>query len=175
MNFKVYPAVTSAEEALERGIYGVRVGPALWTPFDAPSREWVAARFVQFKDRLENARLLMHGPFDVYLESWANRLLYVKDRCDASEPMVFLYVVPMKVAYLSTDRQQHGFENRDFKLPFGPSRTVTTRSVAVWALPDYPIAGVRTGQYDPESRSRFWTSEFRFAVPEHRYEGNLVQ
>lgn len=80
VNFEVYPAAASAEEAMGDGLYAVQVGPALWLPFDAPSREWVAARFAQFKSTLENARLLMRGPLDVYLESWGNRLLYVKDR-----------------------------------------------------------------------------------------------
>ena len=158
-----------------QGLYAVQVGPGLWLPFDAPSREWVAARFAQFEDRLENARLLMRGPFDVHLESQGNRLLYVKDRCDDSEPMVFLHVVPVKVADLSADRQPHGFGNHDFAPSLALSRTATHRCVVVKSLPTYPIAAVRTGQYDPGSGSRFWMREFRFAVPEHENDGNPMQ
>ena len=175
VNFKVYPAAASAEEAMGRGLYAVQVGTALWMPFDAPSREWVAARFAQFEDTLENARLLMRGPFDVHLESQGNRLLYVKDRCDDSEPTVFLHVVPVKVADLTVDRQQYGFENHDFDISLALSRTAAQRCVVVKSLPDYSIAAVRTGQYDPGSGSRFWMSEFRFAVPEHEDDRNPVQ
>ena len=36
VNFEVYPAAASAEEAMGDGLYAVQVGPALWLPFDAP-------------------------------------------------------------------------------------------------------------------------------------------
>ena len=138
----------------------MQVGPALWMPFDGSSREWVAARFAQFEDTLENARLLlMRGPFDVHLKSQGNRLLYVKDRCHNSDPAVSLHVVPVNVA----DRQQYGFENRDFDISLALSRTVARRCVVVKSLPDYPIAAVRTGQYDPGRGRLFWRTEFRFA------------
>ena len=132
-------------------------------PFDGPSREWVAARFAQFEDTLENARLLMRGPFDVHLESQGNRLLYVKDRCHNSDPAVSLHVVPVNVADLVVDRQQYGFENRDFDISLALSRTAARRCVVVKSLPDYPIAAVRTGQYDPRRGRLFWRTEFRFA------------
>ena len=175
VNFKVYPAAASAEEAMGQGLYAVQVGPGLWLPFDAPSQEWVAARFAQFESTLENARLLRRGSLDVYLESKGNRLLYVKDRCGDVEPAVFLHVVPVNVADLAVDRQQYGFENRDFELPHGPSPPMTERCVVVKPLPAYPIAALRTGQYDPGSGNRFWMREFRFAVPEHGDDGNLLQ
>ena len=163
VNFEVYPAVASAEEAMGDGLYAVQVGPALWLPFDAPSREWVATRFAQFKSTLENARLLMRGPLDVYLESWGNRLLYVKDRCGDSEPAIFLHVVPVNVADLAVDRQQYGFENRDFEPSRVPSSLVTVRCVVERSLPAYPIAAIRTGQYDQGNERQLWRREFRFA------------
>ena len=163
INFRGYPAAASAEEAIGRGLYAVRVGPALWMPFDAPSREWVTARFAQFKSTLENARPLIHGLFDVYLESWGNRLLYVKDRCEDSEPAVFLHVVPVNVADLAVDRQQYGFESRDFEIPRRSALHVTERCIESRSLPDYPLAVIRTGQYDPGSGKRLWRGEVRFA------------
>ena len=168
VNFVVHAAAPNAEKALRRGLYAVQVGPALWMPFDALSREWVAARFAQFESALENVRLLMRGPFDVYnLGPKYNRLLYVKDRCDPSEPTVFLHVVPVKLADLAPDRQRYGFENRDFTISsMGPPR-LTQPCVVRRRLPNYPIAAIRTGQYMSESGERLWEREFRFGDSGH--------
>ncbi len=46
VNFTVYPAASSADQALERGMYAVWVGPSLWMPFDSDDQHWVAASFV---------------------------------------------------------------------------------------------------------------------------------
>ena len=167
VNFVVYRAEATAEKALRRGLYAVQVGPALWMPFDAPSREWVAARFVQFKSSLENARILMRGPFDVYLGSEGNRLLYVKDRCDPSDLTFFLHIVPVDLANLAADRQRDGFGNYDFTThrpwsSIGQPSLTTQWCTVMRPLPDYPIAAIRTGQYRPESGERLWEREFRF-------------
>ena len=169
VNFSIHPPAGSAEQALARAVYAVQVGPALWMPFDAPSLEWVEARFNQFfYDRgaderfdqtLKYARLLGRGPFDVYL--YENRLLYVKDHCDDYEPRIFLHVVPMD----SDDLPQKGrrFENRNFH-PVGAARLgVTQRCVASRTLPDYPVASIHTGQsYRTRNGStQLWKREFR--------------
>ena len=67
VNFFVYSAAASVEQALERATYAVQVGPDLWMPFDAPDPEWVEARFETFSydteadgrfgKALDNARL----------------------------------------------------------------------------------------------------------------------
>ena len=171
VNFVVHPPAPNVEEALRRGLYAVQVGPALWMPFDAPSREWVAARFVRFEETLEDARLLIRGPFSVYLGPEGNLLLYVKDGCDPSEPIVFLHVVPVKLADLVADRQQYGFENLDFTIPplYSPMGRPRLTQLCVMRreLPDYPIAAIRTGQYMAESGKRLWEREFRFGDSGH--------
>ena len=45
VNFTVYPAASSAAQALDRGMYAVEVGPGLWMPFDSDDQQWVAANF----------------------------------------------------------------------------------------------------------------------------------
>ena len=131
VNFEVYTRrLPARRKRWDRG-FAVQVGPALWLPFDAPSREWVTARFAQFESSPENARLLRRGSLDVHLESQGNRLLYVKEICGDSEPAVFLHVVPVNVADLAVDRQQYGFENRDFELSRGSSSPMTERCVVV--------------------------------------------
>ena len=175
VNFFVYPAETSEEEALERGVYAVPVGPDLWMPFDALSLEWAAARFAQlsydqgadrrFEEMLKTARLLIRDVFDIYSDG--DRLLYVKDRCGIYEPRVFLHVIPKNVADLPPRRRQHGFDNLDFKFA-RPARLGTTqRCAAARTLPAYSIASVRTGQFHrshkwdtPEDR-QIWNREFR--------------
>ena len=166
-NFVVHPPAPNVEKALRRGLYAVQVGPALWMPFDAPSREWVAARFAQFESALEDARLLMRGPFNVYLGPEGNPLLYVKDGCDPSEPTVFLHVVPVKLADLAPDRQRYEFENRDFTISSRGQARLTRPCVVRRRLPDYPIAAIRTGQYMSESGERLWEREFRFGDSGH--------
>ena len=170
VNFSVHLPAGSVEKALARAVYAVQVGPALWMPFDAPSLEWVEARFSQFfYDRdaderfdkmLKQAQMLGRGPFDIYLDR--RRLLYVKNRCENHEPRIFLHVVPVNL----DDLPQKGkrFENRNFR-PVGAARLgVTQRCVASQILPDYPIASIRTGQsYRTRNGSiQFWKKEFQF-------------
>lgn len=175
MNFIVYPAAASEEEALGRGAYAVRVGPELWMPFDARSLDWATARFAQlrydqgadgrFEAMLKTARLLIRDVFDVYLDG--DRLLYVKDRCDIYEPRAFLHVIPTNVADLPTPRRQYGFDNLDFDFA-RPARLGTTqRCVAARTLPAYSIATVRTGQFHQKhywatvEDLKIWNREFR--------------
>ena len=174
VNFVVHPAAASVEEALEHATYAVQVGPDLWMPFDAPDLEWVQARFETFsydteedgrvgKVLLDNTRLLISARFDVWLDG--NRLLYVKDRCDAFEDSFFLHVVPADPDDLPEGRKKYGFDNLDF----GHSERglgVTRRCVVARRLPDYPVVAIRTGQFQRMGRNRheqLWGGEFRFA------------
>ena len=170
VNFQIYGSATSRKEALTRAIYAVQVGPDLWLPFNAPNLAWVAVRFKQFaynteavhrfEETLKNARLLIHGPFFVYLDG--RRLFYVKDRCAAFEPAVFLHIVPRDKTDLPLDRRQYEFENRDFWMPLvGSLRVPRGDCVATRMLPDYPIAAIRTGQYF-QGGERLWSREVRF-------------
>ena len=171
INFKVYPAAASVDEALEAALYTVQVGPALWLPFDAPSRDWVSARFEQFtynmeahrrfEEVLETARLLVRGPFDVYLDG--QRLLYVSNRCAAFEPSFIVHIVPRDTNDLPLDRRQFGFENRDFNMPRIPSLKLPGDCAATRTLPFYPIAALRLGQYSGETGEGVWFREVRFA------------
>ena len=178
VNFVVGRAATNEEEALRNGTYAVALRPGLWMPFDAPSLAWVAQRFPRFSynrdadDELagmvDEARLLYRGPFDIFLRN--GRLLYVKQRCSAFEPMVFVHVQPVDPAHLPASSRRDGFENLDFRLVddgwhWGRQRLgAVHRCAAVRLLPDYPIAVVRTGQFEGIGRGRyhrFWEHELR--------------
>ena len=57
----------------------------------------------------------------------------------------------------STPRREHGCDNRDRAVRGGLARLDGNR-VAVVPLPDYPIAAIRTGQYD--DTGALWAAEF---------------
>ncbi len=74
-------------------------------------------------------------------------LTWTREGCGGgdTEPGVFLDVVPLDARDLPADRRAAGFERRsgafsEYGVRFGGD------CVARFALPDYPIAGVRTGQ-----------------------------
>ena len=172
VNFTVYPAAASREEALVRAVYAVQVGPALWMPVGAPNLDWVKARFEhfaydteadrRFKETLKNARLLIRGPYDVYLDG--KSLLYVNDRCDGHKAPFFLHIVPSDAADLPAHRRRYGFDNWDFSFPTIPQAKVSQGCVARPHLPKYPIAAVRTGQFvlsGGNQHKRLWDQEVR--------------
>ena len=172
VNFAVYPAAASREEALARALYAVQVGPALWMPFNAPDLDWVKARFEhfaydteadrRFQETLKNARLLIRGPYDVYLDG--KSLLYVNDRCDGHKAPFFLHIVPCDMADLPEHRRQYGFDNRDFSFPTIPGAKVSQGCVARPLLPKYPFCAIRTGQFSLSDRNwskRLWDQEVR--------------
>ena len=45
VNIEIKDAADSAEQALARAQYAVKVGPSLWMPFDSPNDPWVFNRF----------------------------------------------------------------------------------------------------------------------------------
>ncbi len=89
-----------------------------------------------------------------------NVLIYARDECtdeDAAAPF-YLHVLPVDPDDLDGPGRQYGFESRDFSL-WDHGNRVGGRCVAVVGLPDYPVAGVRTGQYD-ETGARLWGVNF---------------
>ena len=181
VNFAVGKAATDEGQALRHGTYAVELRPGLWMPFDASSMDWVAERFPRFSyDReadarlarmVAGARLLYRGPFDIYLHD--RRLLYVKERCSAFEPMVFVHVEPVDAADLPASSRRDGFENLDFRLVndgwhwHRRRLGAVHRCAASRLLPAYPIAAIRTGQFESVGRDgyhRFWEQELRLVV-----------
>ena len=104
---------------------------------------------------------LARSVYDVYLAGRA--LTYLRDGCtdEEADARFFLHVVPADDGDLPEHRREHGFDNLDFKLATRGAR-LDGNCVAVVPLPDYPIATVRTGQYD--GTGALWTAEF--AIPD---------
>jgi len=124
-----------------------------------------SVRFALTPPEVEPAALagepLARSLFDVHLHGDA--LVYVRDGCTDEDAgtAFFLHVVPIDPGDLPDDRGQYGFDNLDFFLWERGARD-GDRCVAVVPLPDYPIASVRTGQYD--GTGALWTADF--ALPD---------
>ena len=104
------------------------------------------------------AEPLARARFDVFLAEGA--LTYVREECSAEDAITrfFLHVVPAAAGDLPAHHGP-GFANLDFNLEWRGARTGDGACVAVAPLPDYPIAAIRTGQYDA-SGQLLWAVEF---------------
>ena len=89
-------------------------------------------------------------------------LVYGKDACTAEdrEARFFLHIVPVDRDNLPADRQEHGFDNWDFRFE-SSGGVINGRCVVERRLPTYPIASIRAGQYI-EGGGKLWEGEYRF-------------
>ena len=95
--------------------------------------------------------------FDLHVVE--NRLLYVRERCAAedTDDWFFLHLTPEDASDLPDERREYGFDSLDFRFALRGT-SFDGRCVASMPLPDYPIAGIRTGQYGDGGES--WSAEF---------------
>ena len=97
--------------------------------------------------------------FDVYRDGDA--LVYIKDPCTEGDITAGFAtrIYPLDPDDLPGDNTRDGFTTRYFRF-WNRGVRVGERCVAVDPLPDYPVAGVRTGQADREG----WLWDVAFAV-----------
>ena len=98
------------------------------------------------------------GEFDLYMRR--GMLIYVREPCAWGDlrRRFFLHVVPAAVSALPATRRRSGFDNLDFA--FGEhGALVDGACVATVELPNYAIARVRTGQFEPGG-GEAWRVEF---------------
>ena len=86
--------------------------------------------------------------FDLYWRD--NRLIYLRESCAAADTAAnfFLHIVPENSADLPAERREVGFAHGGFAFVRQGGR-FDGKCLAAVALPDYPIAALRTGQYVP--------------------------
>ena len=101
---------------------------------------------------------LARGAFDLHLLD--GDLVYVKEPCGQADTdaRFFLHVVPERVSDLPEARREFGFDNLDFRFVLNGA-WFDSQCAARVPLPDYPIAGVRTGQY-VSGAGEIWSAEF---------------
>ena len=97
---------------------------------------------------------LRRSVFDLYLQN--DRLYYLKEPCAPVDTLgrFFLHFVPVNVADLPLERQQHGTDNHDFDFAQRGER-FDGKCLARATLPDYPVHEIRTGQF-VIGGERFW-------------------
>ena len=175
VNFRVFPVAPSAGSAFSRGaLYAAQVAPVLWMPFDAPSLEWVEARFDSFVTAedlqafaSDYGRLAANSEFDVYAAPASDSLIsggrrtlaYVREPCAEEDVSArfFLHLNPVDRNDLPEERREFGFDNLNFAFAhWGSWRD--GRCIAVHPLPDYPIDSVATGQFT--ERGEVWIAKF---------------
>ena len=98
------------------------------------------------------------GDFDIHIAHGA--LVYVKEPCEQAdtEARFFLHVTPERAGDLPYERREHGFDNLDFAF-FPNGALFDGKCAARAALPEYPIASARTGQY-ASGLVEIWSAEF---------------
>lgn len=129
------------------------------------SRDAFLERFRRLVNTPDNR--ILASNFDVYLDGrW---LIYVKDVCspEDTQKMFFLHVTPADDKDLPVDRVEAGFENFDFNQR--GTRVGQQSCMVTKRLPDYAIAHIRTGQYDP-GKDIFWQGEVTIASEQERFK-----
>ena len=114
----------------------------------------------------EEGRLLARAAQDVYLSG--NDIVYIQESCDPAETERVFYadIAPERVADLPEDWRRRGYER--FRFDFYPRGAfVGEACVTTFALPDYPVSAVRTGQSTPEGGDA-WRAEFSLNAEPHR-------
>ena len=134
--------------------------------FHHPTPTYIAGieRMIEEIIHSSDAELVLREYFDVYADK--TRLTFVRNQCAAADigPQFFVHVFPVDVDDLPAHRQQHGFDNLDFRFNDHGIRSAE-RCVARRELPDYAITRIRTGQYlvnEDGSYTHLWEREIRF-------------
>ncbi len=125
---------------------------------DATLADAVWAHFVPSRQPVREAFWTLHLD--------ARRLVYAKTPCDAADTAArfFAHVQARSNRALPPHRQDFGFDNLDFAfahrglaLPGG-----SRRCVAFVELPRYPLASLRTGQFDERDERELWSARIDF-------------
>ena len=132
---------------------------ANWHPPDHPglqSLDLAPGAYIEDYDLLDWARAaleagdfgqrLVDSDFDIYLDE--DILIYFKQPCEADEAQAkfFLHIIPADARDLPADRQEYGFDARDFR--FGNwGKALDGGCIAIAPLPRYPIERIHTGQF----------------------------
>ena len=93
---------------------------------------------------------VIRAKFNVYLRE--NLLVYSREPCARADTEVkfFLHLIPADVNDLPKNRRKYEFDNLDFNFA-QVGGIAGGKCIARVFLPDYPITGIRTGQYIPDS------------------------
>ena len=105
--------------------------------------------------------LIIRSTYDVYLDG--RTLTYVKTPCtqDDAGKRFILQVVPVDKSVINGNAH----DNLDFAFMEGLNWKVGEGCIVSQVLPEYPIASIRTGQYNTSRSGHDWLSEHYFSEP----------
>ena len=137
----------------------VESGDDLWEAAFSANPEPYAAAY----RAVAGSEPLARGAFDLHLAD--GDLVYVKEPCEQADTdaRFFLHIIPERGGDLPEGRRELGFDNLDFRF-FLNGAWFDGKCAARVALPDYPIASVRTGQF-VGGVGEVWSAEFAVADP----------
>ena len=103
--------------------------------------------------------LLARSPYDVYMAN--SQLVYISEECDPleTEHPFRVSVFSSRAGGLQEVRREWDREIHDFEFHERGALLEEGACVALFPLPDYPIAGIRTGQY-AEDGGDLWSAAF---------------
>ena len=177
VNITIYPSQTSADDALVQASYAVQVGvgPDLWMPFDTHDHQWAYANFAQrglqtrridLNALVGDSQPIIRSRYNVY--RIGDELIYVNEQCDSPYDLAatfFLHLFPTDARDLLPERAEYGFNNWGFTFRVGEGSSVGETCVVSRQLPEYEVAGIRTGQYlfgYASADTKIWEAEFRY-------------
>lgn len=106
-------------------------------------------------------RAAVEPEFQVYRQN-DNFLAYAKNDCASgdADARFFLHITPALPSDLPENRRETDFENRDFQFHKDGGTQINGQCRIERRLPDYPIAAIRTGQYN--IAGEIWAVELSF-------------
>ena len=112
-------------------------------------------------DAAIQGNVIIRSAYDVYLHD--RTLTFVKSLCmhDDAAKRFILHVFPVDRSVINN--REHA--NLDFSFIEGNTWRVGEMCVVTLELPDYPIAAIRTGQYNSARTGHDWLEEFHFTKP----------
>ena len=142
-------------------IAGVRTGESelgvrLWDAAFSFDPEAYRAAYERAASREPDAR----AEFNVYLDEEQRTLTYTREPCEASDIAApfFLHVFPDRADDLPQERRDIGYEVLDFDFRLN-SAVFDGKCAGQVALPQYAIAGIRTGQWI-RGEDKLWDAAF---------------
>ena len=165
----IHPRIDMLGAPDQRLIHTVRAyDSAIAGVFAKDAAAYRAAYNDAYRDIAANGDLLARADFDIY--AYDGGLYYISADCPPPAPSransrIFLHITPVDPADLPAASREHGFENRDFWLD---NHTTVLffdgKCIHRQILPNYPIAGIRTGQFVSGEERLLWGADIDLAA-----------
>ena len=104
---------------------------------------------------------IIRSTFNVHqIKLHQNTLIYTKEHCTSQDDQTpfFLHIIPSDTEDLPAHRRESGFDNYDFVFSQKGIR-FDDKCLAIIPIPDYDIAAITTGQFNPTDGHRLWQEE----------------